>query len=86
MGPSTASFPDAEKFAFAPSGPLASTTMFPGDTSSDTGVPFPSEMSIVGAVVSTTLIVNEFEPVFPCESVAVHDTTVLPIGKVAPDE
>src|SRR3989449_933888 len=71
-GPSTMSVAPAENGTVAPPGPVASAVMSAG-TSSD------------GGVVSTTRIVNVAEPVFPCASVAVQLTTVLPIVDTDPD-
>ncbi|HEY6068181.1 MAG TPA: hypothetical protein VIU81_05745 [Gaiellaceae bacterium] len=40
----------------------------------------------VGAVVSATTSLNVADREFPCASVAVHVTVVVPSGKVPPDE
>jgi len=71
-GPSTMSVAPTENGTVAPPEPVASAMMSAG-TSSD------------GGVVSTTRIVNVAEPVFPCASVAVQLTTVLPIVNRDPD-
>jgi len=39
----------------------------------------------VGGVVSTTVTVDDADPVLPNESVAVHVTVVTPMGKVEPE-
>ncbi len=40
---------------------------------------------IVGAVVSWTVMWKDADELFPCESVAVHATVVVPSGNVEPD-
>src|SRR5512134_3804092 len=59
----------------APDGPVASTVMFPG-------------ASTFGAFAffGSTMTLNVFGcDAFPASSVAVHDTIVVPTGKVEPD-
>ncbi len=40
---------------------------------------------MVGFVVSVTVIVKDFDPVFPLESVAEQITVLVPTGKVVPE-
>src|SRR5919199_6669565 len=72
--PSTLSFALAEKLTVRPPVDSVSTEKSPG---TDT----------TGGVVSLrfTVTVKEAEPVFPCESVALHVTVVVPTGKLLPD-
>ncbi len=51
-------------------------------------IPFLStafEILMVGAVLCSTVIVNDFSAVLPAVSVAVHVTIVSPIGNISPD-
>jgi hypothetical protein len=71
--PSTTSFADGEENdTTAPDGPAASTVWSAGTVTA-------------GAVVSCTVTVNEFDPVFPWESVAVQVTEVVPNANVEPE-
>ena len=70
--PSTLSFAETAKVAGAPEALTALTVMLAGNVS-------------VGAVVSTTITVKLAAPVFPCVSVAVQFTVVVPNAKVAPE-
>ena len=72
LGPSTRSTADAAKVTTAPAGPVASPPAAAGTVSA-------------GTVVSTTCTVNEALPELPAASSAVHDTVVVPTGKVEPD-
>jgi hypothetical protein len=73
-GPSVSSFALAENVTVAPAVDSVSTAKSPG---TDT----------TGGKVSLrlTVTVKDAEPVFPCESVAVHVTVVVPTGKVLPE-
>jgi hypothetical protein len=72
--PSTRSLADAEKETAAPEGPVASAVADDGTETS-------------GAVVSRTVTLNEpGSDVFPCESVAVQVTVVVPTPKVLPED
>src|SRR6185295_14560622 len=70
-GPSRMSVADAVKLNGAPAALAASTVAFPGTVT-------------IGAVVSRTVTVNVFVPVFAWLSVALHVTVVVVAGKVAP--
>lgn len=70
--PSTISLADAENVTTAPAGLVASVVMSLG-------------AEIDGAVVSTTSIRKVDVALFPCESVDVHETVVLPSGNVSPE-
>jgi len=72
--PSKLSVALAEKVTAAPLGLVASTVMSPGTAT-------------FGGVVSTstTVTVKDAVPVFPCASVALQMTVVVPTGKVLPD-
>jgi hypothetical protein len=74
-GPSTLSFALAEKVTVVPPVDSVSTEKSSGTVTT-------------GAVVSliVTVTVKEAEPVFPCESVALHMTVVVPTGNLLPDE
>jgi hypothetical protein len=70
---STLSVAVAEKLTAAPLPDVASVVMFEGTVST-------------GSVRSATVTLKDFVgEVLPAESIAVHDTLVVPIGKVDPD-
>ena len=69
---STMSEADVEKVAAALDGPVASTVFEAGTVTT-------------GFVVSTTVTVNEAVLVFPCVSVALQLTVVVPNANVEPD-
>src|SRR5918911_1538822 len=73
-GPSTLSLALAEKVTVVPDGSGVDTLRLPGTLTT-------------GAVWSTrfTVTLKLALPVFPCESVAVHVTFVVPTGKLLPD-
>jgi hypothetical protein len=73
-GPSTLSFALAENVTAVPPVDSLSTEKSAGTLTT-------------GGVVSSmlTVTVKDAEPVFPCESVALHVTVVVPTGKVLPD-
>src|SRR5688572_514170 len=70
--PFTKSKAERENSTTAPAGPVASTTIFSGAV-------------IVGAMVSTTVTVNDPCDLFPRESVAVTFTTVVPRANPDPE-
>jgi hypothetical protein len=71
--PSTTSVAEAANVTLAPEAPVASAVMLPGDET-------------IGAVVSTTVTVNDAVPcVLSVVSVAVHDTSVEPTGNTSPE-
>jgi hypothetical protein len=72
-GPSTRSFPEAEKLTAAPEGPVASAVIGEGTLTS-------------GGVVSRTVTLKPSgAEVLPCESVAVQNTVEIVMGKVLPE-
>lgn len=70
--PSTRSLAEAVKLTGAPEAFNAATVMLEGNINA-------------GGVVSTTVTVKLAVPVFPCVSVAVQLTVVVPNAKVAPE-
>jgi hypothetical protein len=73
-GPSALSVALAENVTVVPPGDSVSTEKSLGTDTTGGVVSF-----------SVTVTVKEAEPVFPCESVAVHVTVVVPTGKLLPD-
>jgi hypothetical protein len=74
-GPSTLSFALAENVTVVPPADSVSTEKSPGTDTTGGVVSF-----------SVTVTVKEAEPVFPCESVALQVTVVVPTGKVLPED